>query len=331
MVFYRGPFSDHFDGKKFFNPWGGLPGGGSVLKWLASRKPGSWREWIEDPFAPPPPARVSDGEIRATFVGHSTVLIQMDGANILCDPIWSKRASPFPWMGPRRHRAPGVGFEELPPIDLVLQSHDHYDHFDVPTLQRIASRWSPVFAVPLGLRARLSSKRIAADDRMYELDWWQSADAFDKLRITAVPARHFSGRGLRDRNATLWCGYMIEGASGAVYFAGDTGYGPHFGEIKGRFPNIRLAFLPIGAYLPQWFMGPVHVSPEDAVRAHIELGAATSIAIHFGTFRLADDGEGEPVVDLECALRRTNDPGRGAPRFWVLNPGEGRSVPARVD
>ena len=155
------------------------------------------------------------------------------------------------------------------------------------------------------------------------MDWWQSADAFDKITVTAVPARHFSGRSLNDRNKTLWCGYVIESASGTIYFAGDTAYGSHFAAIKQRFPEIRLAFLPIGAYRPQWFMGPVHISPADAVRAHKEVGAATSIAIHFGTFHLADDGEQEPVTELQNALNRE----KSSHRFWVLDVGEGRDIP----
>ena len=321
---YRGPVSDHFDGERFFNSPNGMPQGvGSLAKWLANREPGAWQKWIDAAPGPPPPERVSHGNIRATFVGHSTVLIQMDGVNILCDPIWSKRASPVSWIGPRRHRAPGIRFEHLPPIDLVLQSHDHYDHLDVPTLRRIASQWRPGFAVPLGVAQRLSSKGIAHDEQIRELDWWQSAEALDRLRITAVPARHFSGRGLRDRNETLWCGYVIEGPSGTVYFAGDTGYGLHFREIGERFPKVRLAFLPIGAFRPQWFMGPVHISPEDAVRAHEEVGAATSVAIHFGTFHLADDGQDEPVIELQRAL----DARKVAHRFWVLDAGEGRDIP----
>ena len=221
MAFYHGPVSDHFDGEHFYNsPNSGMPhGGGSVRpKWLANREPGPWPKWIDAALGLPPPERVSDGGLRATFVGHSTVLIQMDGVNILCDPIWSKRASPVSFAGPRRHRAPGIRFEQLPPIDLVLQSHDHYDHFDVPTLRRIASQWRPGFGVPLGVARRLLSKGIANAEQIRELDWWQSAEAFDKVRITAVPARHFSGRSLRDRNKTLWCGYVIEGYSGAVYF-----------------------------------------------------------------------------------------------------------------
>ena len=324
MRLYSGPASDHFNGEHFYNPRGAaLHGGGSLAKWMLTRAPGRWRKRIDAAAGATPPERVGDGNIRATFVGHSSVLIQVEEINILCDPIWSNRASPLSWIGPRRHRSPGIHFDQLPTIDLVLQSHDHYDHFDVPTLRRIAARWNPDFAVPLGVGARLTSKGIAQDSHIQEMDWWQSAEAYDKIRVTAVPATHFSGRGLRDRNKTLWCGYVIESASGTVYFAGDTAYGSHFAAIAERFPEIRLAFLPIGAYRPQWFMGPVHISPQDAVRAHKEVGAATSIAIHFGTFRLADDGEQEPVNELKRALDRE----KAAHRFWVLDAGEGRDVP----
>jgi L-ascorbate metabolism protein UlaG (beta-lactamase superfamily) len=323
MKFYRGPATDHFDGLHFYNSGAGLRGAGSILRWLANRKPGPWPKWINEPLGAPPPGRVTGGGIRATFVGHSTVLIQMDGINVLCDSIWSIRASPFSWIGPRRHRAPGIRFEDLPPVDIVLQSHDHYDHLDIRTVKRIASKWDPKFVMPLGVRARFARKKITSLDRISELDWWQSANMGNSLKITAVPARHFSGRSLSDRNKTLWCGYVIETAAGAVYFAGDTGYGSHFDEIRRRFPKIRLAFLPIGAYIPQWFMGPVHISPADAVRAHEELGAATSIGIHFGTFRLADDGVDEP----ENELRRAFDARKPSNPFFTLASGEGRNIP----
>lgn len=324
MKFYSGPPTDHFNGKHFYNPSGGGPGGGrGLLHWLLNRQPGPWRKWIDSAPGAIPPDRVSGGAIRVTFIGHSSVLLQMDGLNILCDPIWSKRASPISWAGPKRHRAPGIGFDQLPKIDLVLQSHDHYDHFDVPTLRRIAARWKPHFAVPLGVAQRLLSKKLATGSQIAELDWWQSAQLSDSVRITAVPAFHFSGRGLRDRNKTLWCGYVLETPSGTVFFAGDTAYGPHFAEIRARFPNIRLAFLPIGAYRPQWFMGPVHISPSNAVRAHRELSASTTIAIHFGTFHLADDGEQEPVTELQQALDREKE----RLRFWALQPGEDREIP----
>jgi L-ascorbate metabolism protein UlaG (beta-lactamase superfamily) len=324
MKFYSGPRSNHFDGEHFYNPPVGQPRvGAGVFQWLANRQPGPWRKWVDAAPGPIPPERVDGGAIRATFVGHSTMLLQFEGLNVLLDPIWSKRASPLSFAGPKRHRPPGIRFEHLPKIHLVLQSHDHYDHFDVSTLGRIATQWKPSFAVPLGVAHRLVSKKIAVDSQIAELDWWQPAQFSDSIRITAVPARHFSGRGLRDRNRTLWAGYVIESPAGTILFAGDTAYGPHFAEIAARFPKIRLALIPIGAYRPQWFMGPVHISPSDAVRAHKEVGAATSIAIHFGTFHLADDGEDEPVTELQRAL----DQEKERLRFWTLDPGEGRDIP----
>ena len=177
--------------------------------------------------------------------------------------------------------------------------------------------------MPLGVARRLLDKKIADYSQIAELDWWQPAKFSESIRITAVPAYHFSGRGLRDRNQTLWAGYAIESPSGTILFAGDTAYGEHFAEIAARFPKIRLALIPIGAYRPQWFMGPVHISPSDAVRAHKEFGAATSIAIHFGTFRLADDGEHEPVAEFQRAL----DQEKERLRFWTLDAGEARDIP----
>ena len=322
---YRGPISNHFDGWHFYNPaeMGPETSPVDLVRWLANRKPGPWRPWTDTASGPPPPQRVSRGELRATFVGHSTILIQMDGLNILCDPHWSERASPLSGFGPRRHRAPGLRFEDLPPIDLVLQSHDHYDHLDAPTLRRIAAAWHPNFIVPLGVRSRLVSNSVAGGAEATELDWWQLVAMSPDVRITAVPARHWSGRIFFDRNRTLWCGYVIEGPSGAVFFAGDTAYGPHFLEIKKRFPHIRLAFLPIGSFEPRWFMQSAHMSPADAIRAHEDLGAKTSIGIHFGTFQLADDGEDEPVSELQRLLDSAAEP---KPDFYTLAPGEGRTI-----
>ncbi len=324
MKKYSGPISDHFNGEVFFNP-GGKPmaGPGGVIQWLKNREPGPWRKWTDAAPGPTPPERVSDGGLRLTFIGHSTSLIQMDGLNILCDPVWSMRASPVPFAGPKRHRPPGLRLDQLPTIDLILQSHDHYDHFDVPTHRKIARQWQPKYAVPLGVKQRILGKGLASAERVSELDWGDQAAVTADVRVTAVPARHFSGRGLRDRNRTLWCGYVVEGPSGAVYFAGDTGWGSHFREIGERFPNIRLALIPIGAYRPQWFMGPVHISPDDAVRAHEDVGAATSVGIHFGTFHLADDGQDEPVEELKRAL----DSRKVQHRFWTLGEGEGRDIP----
>ncbi|MES1172613.1 MAG: MBL fold metallo-hydrolase, partial [Bacteroidota bacterium] len=325
---HGGPASDHFDGKTFHNlkdaPHGTLA---AFLKWQLTRAQGPWSERPLSPL-PPPPKRVARGELRVTFVNHATVLVQMDGMNLLTDPIWSERASPVSFVGPRRRHEPGIRFEDLPPIDVVTVSHAHYDHLDVPTLVRLAAAHHPRFFVGLGVGVLL---RRAGIDSVTELDWWQSeplTGAAASVRIAGVPAQHFSNRGLFDRDTTLWLGYVLQGPAGVVYFAGDTGNGPHFAEIRRRFGPPRLAILPIGAYRPIWFMGPIHISPAEAVAAQEILGANTALGMHFGTFPLADDGQDEPVRDLNTALVAA---GRGsAPRatFWTLAPGEGRVVPA---
>src|ERR1700690_711746 len=322
---YRGPVSNHFDGWRFYNPaeMGPEIRFVDLLRWLATRKPGPWREWTDTACGQAPRERVARGEVRVAFIGPSAVLIQMDAMNILCDPHWSERASPFSKFGPRRHRAPGLRFEDLPPIDLILLSHDHYDHLDAPTLRRIAAAWHPDFIVPLGVRSRLISNGVEGGSEATELDWWQMVAITAEIRVTAVPARHSSGRTLFDRNRTLWCGYVIEGPSGSVFFAGDTAYGPHFIEIKKRLGPVRLAFLPIGSFQPRWFMEAAHMSPSDAIRAHEDLSANKSIGIHLGTFQLADDGEEEPANDLQRALALATGPGLD---FQILAAGESRDI-----
>ncbi|MEO8661771.1 MAG: MBL fold metallo-hydrolase [Bryobacteraceae bacterium] len=288
--------SDHFDGIHFFNP--GAPqafGFGAVLRWKLSSRP---TPWITPPPQPPTvPAPAVDGSVcRVTLVNHSTVLIQHAGQNILTDPVWSERISPVSWAGPRRKAPPGVRFEDLPHISTVLLSHNHYDHLDLPTLRRLHARHAPRFIVPLGVAALLQRNGMKVDA---ELDWWQSTGP-----ITCMPARHFSARSLTDRNRTLWCSYWIETPAGPIYFAADTGFGPHFAEIRARFGSPRLALLPIGAYKPEWFMSPVHISPAQAVEAHLILQPQRSLAIHWGTFQLADDGADEPRQDLLHALAK---------------------------
>ncbi len=282
--------SDHFDGERFFNPGAKQARGlGEVLRWRFSSKPTKWPDWIDD-VTPSKPARGVTGELRVTMINHATLLLQMDGGNILTDPIWSERTSPIAWAGPKRHRAPGVRFEDLPPIHLVLLSHNHYDHLDLPTIKRLAAEHRPQFAVPLGVAALLRSERIAV---AAELDWWDRHEA-----ITCVPAQHFSARGVTDRNRTLWCGYTIETPLGLVYFAADTGFGPHFAQIRERCGPLRAALLPIGAYKPEWFMGPVHMSPQDAIRAQAVLQPGVCVPIHFGTFQLTDEGPEDPLKEL---------------------------------
>lgn len=292
-----------------------------VAKWMLTRRR---PRWIGQPGAlpgPAPPERAARGELRVTFIGHATTLIQFDGINILTDPIWSERCSPIPWAGPRRARPPGVRWDDLPPIDAVLLSHNHYDHCDLPTLRRLAGRGAPRILAAEGLGAFLRARGFT---RAEDLPWWASAELSGGARVVAVPAQHWSGRGLFDRAATHWCGFMIESGAGRIYFAGDTGFGPHFGLIRGRLGAPRLAILPIGAHLPRWFMAPVHLSPAEAVEAHHRLGARVSVAAHFGTFPLADDGESEAAEELRRALAER---GTSESAFWMLDFGEGRDVP----
>jgi L-ascorbate metabolism protein UlaG (beta-lactamase superfamily) len=295
---------------------------GDLVRWLANRDSGPWRGWTDVPPSPPPPLRVGRGDMRVTFVNHSTVLVQMDGVNILTDPIWSERCSPVSFAGPRRVVPPGLRFEQLPPIDVVVISHNHYDHLDLPTLRQLADEHRPRFLVPLGNESTLTRGGVSGAE---ELGWWESARVGGGIHVHAVPAQHFSGRGPFDRDRALWAGYVITGSAGATYFAGDTGFGPHFGEIRERYGPPRLALVPIGAYRPEWFMSRVHMSPDEALSAHRILDAETSVGIHFGTFRLADDGQDEPAERIAALLAEGDGP---PPRFWILGFGEGRDVPA---
>jgi L-ascorbate metabolism protein UlaG (beta-lactamase superfamily) len=312
---HRGPRSDHFDGRRFHNP---TPTGhqepAQVLRWLLTRAP---RPFPERPLASPaapPPARVDGAALRVQLVNHSTVLLQGAGWNLLTDPIWSERSSPVSFAGPRRRSPPGIPFEQLPPIDLVLLSHDHYDHLDLPTVERLAAAHDPLFVVPLGNGALL---RGAGARRVVELDWGEST-YLGPLTVHCVPVQHFAGRGLFDRDARLWCGYVIDLPGGRIYFGGDTGFGPHFERTAAQFAPFRLALLPIGAYLPRWFMGPVHLEPAEAVRASAVLRAEVVVPIHFGTFPLADDGRDDPLEDLGRALEGDE----GQARFEVLENGQ---------
>lgn len=313
---YRGPESDHFDGRRFHNPDPQRQLEGSFLKWQLTRERGVWREWVDAPPGPKPPGRVDGGRVRVTFVNHATMLVQLDGVNLLTDPIWSLRCSPLPFAGPKRHRPPGIRFRDLPPIDAVLVSHNHYDHLDIPTLRALNA---PRILTPLGNGKLMARHGV---ERANELDWWEESRVGERVKVTLVPAQHFCARALSDRDAALWGGFMISGPSGNVYFAGDTGWGGHFAQIAKRFPNVRVALLPIGAYLPRWFMKPAHVDPAEAVEAAKVLRAQTSIPMHYGTFALGDDGETQPLDDLRLAIAAA-----GNPSFRILDFGEGDDFP----
>ncbi len=295
---------------------------GRVLRWLATRKAPHWPD-VEAPPGPPPPYEVSGPALQATVVNHATVLLQMDGINVLTDPIWSARCSPVSFAGPRRHRPPGLRFEDLPPIHLVLLSHNHYDHLDLPTLRRLAAVHAPAVVTGLGNAPLLERAGLSV---VHELDWWDSVPVPGRadLTVTATPAQHFSGRSPLDRDRSLWCGLALHGSSGAAFFAGDSGYGEHFRAIRERLGAPRLALLPIGAYEPDWFMRPVHMTPRDAVRAHLDLAAGTSIGIHYGTFPLSDESPDAPPAELARARAEANLPERA---FFTPPHGAGILVP----
>jgi L-ascorbate metabolism protein UlaG (beta-lactamase superfamily) len=318
-------YDDHFDGKRFYNvPDRSHSGIGDLIEWQLSRDAGHWDEPRSDiEPGPPPPREVAVGEARVTFINHATVLIQIDGVNLITDPVYAASISPVPLVGPSRIRPPGIRFEDLPKIHVVLLSHDHYDHMCLETLERLHGQDQPVIYAGLRTGRVLRSADLS---NLREMDWWDHESLAKTVTVTFVPAQHFSGRGAFDRYATLWGGFVVAGTQHRIYFAGDTGEGPHFEHIRERLGAPDLALIPVGAYRPRKIMRPIHLSPDDAVEAHRQLGARHSMAIHFGTFPLADDGQREPVQRLDRALRRT---GMSRDDCWVLDFGEGRNVPTR--
>jgi L-ascorbate metabolism protein UlaG (beta-lactamase superfamily) len=320
---HRGPTSDHFDGTTFRNTAGGAGKSfGDFWRWQRTRRPTAWPKWVDNVAIPAPPAALHADEVAITFVNHITFLVQYAGLNVLTDPVYSERVSPFESAGPRRVRAPGLPFEALPRVDVVLLSHNHYDHLDLPTLRRLASAHAPRIVTGLGNRPFLQEHGIAG---VIELDWWQEVRE-QGAEMTFTPAKHWSGRGLRGRNRTLWGGFVLRHGATQLYFAGDTGYGEHFAEIRRRHGVVDFALLPIGAYEPRWFMQEQHMDPDEAVRAHLDLGVRISIATHFGCFQLTDEGIDDPLRELANARVRH---GVADARFQVLEVGETRRYAGR--
>jgi N-acyl-phosphatidylethanolamine-hydrolysing phospholipase D len=326
----------HRPGGGFRNPWFTNRSArfGGFLRWVLVERPFTKLPRDPDPsvferkspsFANP---RARPGELTVTWVGHSTVLLQIGAVNVLTDPMWSERASPLAFAGPKRWVPPGIAFDQLPPIDVVVQSHNHYDHLDARTVVKIADAFpSATWMVPLGLAEFV---RARGATRVVELDWWGDTRAAE-LRVTCVPAQHFSGRGFGDRNATLWSGWTLADDRRGVLFAGDTGYHPEFGAIGRRLGPFDVALMPVGAYEPEWFMRPAHMNPDEAVRAFRELiGDAAGIGnrrrvmvpIHFGTFKLTDEAMDEPPAWTRRAWREAGLDGRD---LWLLAHGETRS------
>jgi len=289
--------SDHFDGRRFVNPGGDTGQSFSKVPRMLLTPRTPWPSHVDAPAERPPP--LGGAAAVVTFIGHATFLIQTPHGHILTDPMYSQRAGPLNLMGPRRVRQPAVRFEDLPEIATVLLSHNHYDHCDRPTLARLAARFDPVVITPIGNGALVRSAGIR---RIEELDWWQPAGA-PHPSITLTPARHFSARTPFDRNRALWGGFAIALDRARIYFAGDTAYAGFFRDVGRRLGPIDLALLPIGAYEPRWFMHVVHMNPAEAVQAHLDLGAAASVGMHFGTFQLTAEGIDEPARALDAARR----------------------------
>jgi L-ascorbate metabolism protein UlaG (beta-lactamase superfamily) len=296
--------SDHYDGTRFYNQNREINGRKSlleVLKWKCGEK--ETEEEIERPQAATIlslPSTIPKDEAVITFINHATALIQLEGLTVLTDPVFSEYLGPFSFIGLGRYQKPGLDLNDLPKIDLVIISHNHYDHLDLPSIKRILERDNPLFVVPLKNGSLLQEVGV---QKIIELDWWQGHTLHPKHKVFLTPAQHWSARGLFDSSEALWGGFLIISDEIKVFFSGDTGYARHFEEIYQRFGAMDVSLLPIGCYKPRWFMRDVHMDPDDAVKAHLDLHSALSMGIHFGTFKLADDGVNQPVVDLDLALK----------------------------
>lgn len=323
--YYHGTASDHFDGTTFFNPQGKEPAGFSdLLRWQFGGGRAKWPAQWPSPFAPAKPEPRVDGDrLVVTMVGHATLLIQTAGLNILTDPVWSQRASPFSFAGPRRVNAPGIAFEDLPAIDLILLSHNHYDHLDTVTLQRLQAAHDPQVITPLGndtiVRKAVPQMRVSAHD-------WHDVVEFKSVRIHVEPSHHWSARGTSDRRMALWGGFTVEAPSGKVYVIGDTGFhnGINYRDAAARHDGFRLAILPIGAYAPRWFMQSQHQNPQEAVDGMLLANAAFAAGHHWGTFQLTDEPIEEPRDQLHEACDAA---GVTRERFRAMQPGEVWEVP----
>lgn len=321
---FQGEASDHFDGTYFVNREPMQKTAGDLLKlgWGALTQAAQWPEWIEIEQQQVPSERVTEG-ISVTFINHATFLIQVDGLNILTDPVYSERASPSSLAGPRRVHNPGVRLEDLPPIDVIIISHNHYDHLDEATLRQLIAMpgQEPLILAGLG-NGKLLEK--LGSTRHRDLDWEQGVE-HGGVEFLFSECRHRSGRGATDQMKTLWGSFVIRTSAGKLYFAGDTGYGPHLAETGARHGPFALSLLPIGAYEPRWFMKDVHLNPAEAVQAHRDLRSERSIGIHFGTFQLTYEAIDQPLIDLKAALADETIP---AEEFRVLAVGETWQLPS---
>jgi L-ascorbate metabolism protein UlaG (beta-lactamase superfamily) len=317
--YYEGPRSDHFDGERFFHP--GLASSDKrfweVVRWRLKGKRVPWPRMVPARSGVQPSA--STENLRLTFIGHASLLIQVARINLLIDPVWAERASPFTWIGPRRRNPPAVALEALPPINAVLITHNHYDHLDIATIKKLWSVHRPFVLAPLGNDAIIHA--VDPDVEVRTGDWWDGVPLSTAVRVTIVPAYHWSSRKLADRRMALWGGFILETPVGVVYCAGDTAYrdGAIFAEIGRRFGPPLVAVLPIGAYAPRWFMQSQHIDPSEAMMIASACGAQHVLGFHWNTFPLTDEPYAEPAALLAAAAQANGSAGIQA---QALRPGD---------
>ncbi|WP_342360175.1 MBL fold metallo-hydrolase [Terrarubrum flagellatum] len=318
--YYEGPVSDHFDGLRFFNPGGREPSGfGNLLRWQLSGGREPWPASYPSNVRDTPPAKVEGDDLRVSFIGHASTLIQTAGLNILLDPVWSERASPFTFAGPKRANGPGVLFDDLPKIDLVLITHNHYDHLDVATLTKLHERDQPRVVAALGNDKVIWERNPTIWAEAH--DWGARVQIAKNVAVTLEPCHHWSARGVLDRRMALWTAFVIETPGGKIFAVGDSGYhdGIYYRAVKEKHGGFRFALLPIGAYEPRWMMASQHQNPEEAARAFLDCGADYALGHHWGTFHLTNEGIERPVEGLKIAREKL---GISADKFRTLRPGE---------
>ena len=323
--YYSGPESDHFNGTNFFNP-GGVPPGKftDLIKWQLSGGKEKWpSHWPSKLDGAKPETRIKGGRLNVTMVGHATLLIQTQGLNFLTDPVWAERASPVSFAGPKRVNPPGIRFEDLPPIDFVLLSHNHYDHMDINTLGRLIEEHKAKIICPLGNDTIIKKRHPQA--QFITGDWGDAVELAKSVKLHFEPCHHWSARGTRDRRMALWAAFVIETPNGKIYHIGDTGYhnGINYRALHEKHGPLRLAILPIGAYEPRWFMKGQHQNPDEAAQGHLACHAKTSIGHHWGTFQLTNEAIDAPLKALEEARKKHNI---REDAFVTLKPGENHTV-----